>query len=218
MSARDEILARVRANLNDAKRVDADTPEAERTPVGVPQVPAEREPRVQLFRAQLEAVGGRVHLAASQEEAAEILAGIVAREGSRRVLPSNADLARQLAAGLADVELLAPESPRAEGLTADLGLTCAQLAIAETGTLVLCSDDERSRHASLLPAVHVALLSADSIVGTLDDALQSIARDDPDEQSRAVTFITGPSRTADIELTLVVGVHGPRELDVIVLL
>ncbi|HEX5601397.1 MAG TPA: LUD domain-containing protein, partial [Pyrinomonadaceae bacterium] len=66
---------------------------------------------------------------------------------------------------------------------------------------------------SLVPPVHIAIVNASSIVETLSDALALLQKK---EISPAITFITGPSRTADIELTLAIGVHGPQELYVIV--
>jgi L-lactate dehydrogenase complex protein LldG len=69
---------------------------------------------------------------------------------------------------------------------------------------------------SLLPPVHVAIVRSGDICLTIGDALKQV-RSREEEMSRAITFITGPSRTADIELTLTVGVHGPKELYVIVL-
>ena len=95
----------------------------------------------------------------------------------------------------------------------DVGISTAQAAIAETGTLVLDSAEERHRLVSLVPPVHIAVVNASVIVETLSDALTLLQKK---EISPAITFITGPSRTADIELTLAIGVHGPRELYVIV--
>ena len=96
----------------------------------------------------------------------------------------------------------------------DVGITSAQAAIAETGTLILDSACERHRLVSLVPPVHIAIINASTICETLGDALALLRKDK--EISPAVTFITGPSRTADIELTLAIGVHGPQELYVIV--
>ena len=95
----------------------------------------------------------------------------------------------------------------------DVGISTAQAGIAETGTLVLDSAFERHRLVSLVPPVHIAIVNASAIVETLSDALTLIQKR---EISPAITFITGPSRTADIELTLAIGVHGPQELYVIV--
>src|SRR5438067_610776 len=95
----------------------------------------------------------------------------------------------------------------------DAGVTTAQWGIAETGTLVLESARERSRLLSLVPPIHVALLSTRCICESLGDALARVRQG----ASHAITFITGPSRTSDIELTLVVGVHGPQTVHVLLL-
>jgi L-lactate utilization protein LutC len=96
----------------------------------------------------------------------------------------------------------------------DVGISNAQAGIAETGTLVLDSARERHRLVSLVPPVHIAIIKASAIVETLGEALTLLRKDK--EISPAITFITGPSRTADIELTLAIGVHGPQQLYVIV--
>jgi L-lactate dehydrogenase complex protein LldG len=80
--------------------------------------------------------------------------------------------------------------------------------------LVLDSSVERNRLVSLVPPVHIAILHASQIFMTLGETLSALQGGD--EISPAITFITGPSRTADIELTLAIGVHGPQELYVIV--
>jgi len=96
----------------------------------------------------------------------------------------------------------------------EVGISNAQAGIAETGTLVLDSAYERHRLVSLVPPVHIAIVKASAIVETLGEALALLRKDR--EISPAITFITGPSRTADIELTLAIGVHGPQQLYVIV--
>ena len=106
------------------------------------------------------------------------------------------------------------DAPNAQDIFGyDVGISTAQAAIAETGTLVLDSACERHRLVSLVPPVHIAVVNASAIVETLSDALTLLQKK---EISPAITFITGPSRTADIELTLAIGVHGPQELYVIV--
>ena len=101
----------------------------------------------------------------------------------------------------------------------EVGLTAVDYAIAETGTIVLSSDERHSLLISLLPPVHIALVRSSQIKASLDEIIKAvgaekIARVDP---SRSVTLITGPSRTSDVELVLSVGVHGPKELHVIVI-
>ncbi len=84
-------------------------------------------------------------------------------------------------------------------------------AIAETGTIVCVSVGGRAVQAGLLPAHHVAIVRRERIFATLDDLFAAVSDDPPTN----MTLVTGPSRTADIELTLAIGVHGPEKLDII---
>ncbi len=95
---------------------------------------------------------------------------------------------------------------------ADAGITIADFAIALTGTLVLDCSPAHPRSTSLLPPVHIAVVPAAHIVASLGDVL---TRTGP--LPSALTFITGPSRTADIELTPVRGAHGPTRVKVFLL-
>jgi L-lactate dehydrogenase complex protein LldG len=98
----------------------------------------------------------------------------------------------------------------------NVGLTPASWGIAETGTIVVESTDEQVRLATMLAKVHVAVLGADRIVPDLEAIEQPLA----EQMARApgyLALITGPSRTADIERVLTIGVHGPAELKILVL-
>jgi L-lactate dehydrogenase complex protein LldG len=101
----------------------------------------------------------------------------------------------------------------------DVGLTAADYAIAETGTIVLTSDEQNSLLVSLLPAVHIALVRSSQIANSLDEVISRIGNERVGrvDSSRSVTLITGPSRTSDVELVLSIGVHGPKELHVIII-
>jgi L-lactate utilization protein LutC len=103
-------------------------------------------------------------------------------------------------------------------LKARIGITSADYAIAETGSLVLIAGREHHRLTSLLPFIHICLLDARRIVPNLHGLLARIKAEHGSSQSTppAITFITGPSRTADIEHTLVTGIHGPNELHVLI--
>lgn len=120
-----------------------------------------------------------------------------------------------------DDPLLQPivDAVRGAGLTithdpaaAAVGITAAEHAIAETGTLVLSAGPGRPRATSLLPPLHVAVLPEDRIVGTLFDLMPRL-----EALPSALAFVTGPSRTADIELTPVRGAHGPVSVAVYLL-
>jgi L-lactate utilization protein LutC len=92
---------------------------------------------------------------------------------------------------------------------AGVGITTAQIAVAETGTLLRSAGPDRARLASLAPPIHVVIIDRSAIVATLDKAMRHVT-------DRTSVFITGPSRTADIEGILIRGVHGPGELWVVV--
>lgn len=100
---------------------------------------------------------------------------------------------------------------------AGIGITEADFAIADTGTMVLLSDKNRPRTVSLVPPIHIAIIRSDVIVENIFDLFQSLETRFPQpggvsEVTSCMTFITGPSRTADIELNLTLGVHGPKEV------
>ena len=103
---------------------------------------------------------------------------------------------------------------------AELGLSGVDYVIAETGTLVLMARAGQMRGVSLLPPVHVAVTRTSQIIATLADYLllaQAAGTDPQQYLTSCVSFVTGPSRTGDIELKLTVGVHGPGELHLVVL-
>lgn len=96
------------------------------------------------------------------------------------------------------------------------GLTGALAAVAETGTLMLASGDERPTTMNFLPDNHVVVLHASQVVGPYEDGWDRLREDaGPEGMPRTVNFITGPSRTGDIEQKLQLGAHGPRRLHVI---
>ena len=106
------------------------------------------------------------------------------------------------------------EEQRAVAAEAGIGITGADYAIAETGSVVLLSRPDTSRLVSLAPPVHVAIVFPHQVIETLDDLLvlrRAAYYEGGMDMDRYLNLITGPSRTADIEQKLVVGVHGPKE-------
>lgn len=97
-----------------------------------------------------------------------------------------------------------------------VGITGCFCAIAETGTLLLLSGPDTYSSAALLPETHIALLSVTRIVGAMEDAF-ALAKAERGELPRATNFISGPSRTGDIEQTIVLGAHGPYRVHVILI-
>lgn len=107
---------------------------------------------------------------------------------------------------------------KAEIALSSVGITEADYAIADTGTLVLLSGPERPRVVSLIPPVHLAIVKKENIVSNINELFVILNNiyEHPESIPACTTFITGPSRTADIELNLTLGVHGPKELHVLI--
>ena len=109
------------------------------------------------------------------------------------------------------VGIISPYASNREVAECDLGVTGADFALPETGTLVLRSSIEQPRTVSLLPRVHLALIRPVCLRADLHQVFEEA------KHAGYFVFVTGPSRTADIELTVTVGVHGPKTLCVIAL-
>jgi L-lactate utilization protein LutC len=223
--SRDEFLARVRtaAAAGAAYRVDPQgTATTEGGYVGV------SGDRCARLAAEVVAAGGEAlvvdDLAAARKGLDEWLALDAPRSAVywRHPLLEKLGLAELLAqrgVDAADGALLAalpPPQRRETLLAADLGITSADFAVAETGTLVVCSRAGQEPLASLLPPTHLAVVSADQIVADLFDLFAALAQRGHDTLPSNLVLITGPSKTGDIELTLTTGVHGPGRCRVIV--
>jgi L-lactate utilization protein LutC len=159
---------------------------------------------IEAFMAAVVADGGEASRAAGIPEAREHVAALLGRdatlcfwEGDPLVMSLDpASLGRQTAAS-----------------EAFAGITGAAFGVAPTGTLVLTYGEGRSRGTGLLPDLHIALLPAERVLATLDEAIAKVyAHDVP----RAMTLVTGASATSDIEKIRVTGAHGPRRVAVVV--
>jgi L-lactate dehydrogenase complex protein LldG len=104
-------------------------------------------------------------------------------------------------------------SPRDAQAEAEVGVTACDGAIADTGSLALLSGPGRSRTVSLLPPIHIAIVMRSDIYPTMSDFFA--ARQSAVDGAASCTFVTGPSRTADIEMTLTMGIHGPGRVIVL---
>jgi len=172
---------------------------------------------VERFQLALEAVSGQCVVVPDEDKAVPLVQQILEQHKAKVVAVSDAPLVRRLLQQVQQHARLLKDAAAAELFQCDVGITGAQWAIAETGTLVLESEQERHRLISLVPPVHIAIIEAGRIRQTLGEVLMSLGENGQDGLSRTVTFITGPSRTSDIELTLAIGVHGPQALHVIVI-
>ena len=209
-TAREAILESIRSHLTASAPYDK-----EEVSRGFSRINADLSSSASIcvqFKTSLEAVDGHCVVVQGDEGIAAALTQII--HGGRIAISDNPEVERLL--NLTDLEIeelgIAPNAH--DIFRFDVGISTVQAAIAETGTLVLDSTRERHRLVSLVPPVHIAIVRASQIYRTLGEVLSLIRQDK--EISPAVTFITGPSRTADIELTLAIGVHGPQELYVII--
>ncbi len=191
MSARDEILARVRSALADVSPVvSVPTP---------PRVP-DRGDLVALFVERVEDYRAVV-TGCAPHDLAEVVAAVL--DGARAVVPPGLGL--DVPGAVVDAGFTAAEL---DGI--DAVVTRARVGIAETGTIVLDHTSDQGRRAiTLVPDLHVCIVEASQVVADVPDAITLL---DP---ARALTWISGPSATSDIELDRVEGVHGPRTLHVV---
>lgn len=176
------------------------------------------------FREELERLEGQVYVAADEEDALEHLLSLLAERGARGALTWDwrhvplPGLKEALAgAGIAALRPAPDNRDACEA--AEAGISGVDAAIAATGSLVVSTTDGMGRLPTLLPPLHIALLRQEQILPSLEAWVALQRSDGMAQLGRRSNFciITGPSRTADIEKNLVLGVHGPGTLRAIVL-
>jgi len=208
--SREHILHKVRTALGRT----AGPPATDAPPVRLRICEMDPETRISSLLRRVEALAGKTLRAATPEEACAYVGSML---NGKSAVASNAPFLKLC--GIADLPgvqsgLTGTPELRALCATADVGITSADYALADTGTLVLLSSYEEARMISLLPPVHVAIVPQERVLTGLDELLTILP--DPAAQSSSMVLITGPSRTADIEQILVRGVHGPGEIHVVV--
>ncbi len=230
MTTREEMLARVQKALGRSDSGSGFTPLPPLDLSGVIPALAPEDYQAR-FQAELEKVGGVVHIVTTSSELDEVLGKILEQAESPAVALSGnpllkelgiagrlATLGKQVSFWDAEAGANLPPAFTQASFAAAAGITGVDFALAETGTLVLTSATERVQVASLAPPMHIALYRRGQLAGSLDEVLArlpiSTSQNRP-SPGRSVVFITGTSRTADIEQILVQGVHGPRAIHAI---
>jgi len=175
---------------------------------------------VELFASVLEQTGGTVERVASPRQVAAIIAAAAREQGAREVLYQPCEVVEALDLKMLltahGVELLPVDQAGDKAPHLQVALTGAELAVAETATLMVGGQPGGWGLASVLPWVHLVVLRAEDVIADLPSAFERFeARLSAGE--RDWVWITGPSRTADIGHTLVLGAHGPNALRVMVL-
>lgn len=212
MTARDEILGRVRAGVGKqdfaTRRAAAEAYMAARPRGPQPVLGGELAAR---FRAKAESLSSTVDAVADERE----VPAAVARHLQQHSLPTSGVVTNDVATldwAASGLQL----SPRPAVDSDLLGISGCFCAVAETGTLLLLSGPETPASVSLLPETHIALVEVSRIVATMEDAF-ALLRSERGSLPRALNFISGPSRTGDIEQTIVLGAHGPCRVHLILI-
>ena len=205
---REEILGKVREALG--RKPGTPPPPIPATARIAPRKTGEPEAEIVQLLAEIEKLSGVAQRLASRDELRDALADLVRAEDVKRAtLWTTPDLAVW---GVAEtlkalgVELVSAQADKHLVAACELGVTGVDAALPETGTLLLRSSPERARVVSLLPRVHLAIFTPSALRADLHQAFA-----DAKDAGYSV-LVTGPSRTADIELTLTLGVHGPKSL------
>ncbi len=206
--AREEILGKLRAALQRGPS----TPVPPVPPTGRVRSRAAgaTEAEIEMLLAEIGKLNGVTRRLANRDDLQAALADLVRVEAVKKAtLWATPDLQSWDVAGrlkALGVELVSPQARMRAVAECDLGVTGVDAALPETGTLLLRSSPEKPRVVSLLPRVHLAILRPGALRADLHQAFAEVKGDG------YIILVTGPSRTADIELTLTLGVHGPKSL------
>ena len=227
--SREEILRRIRKGLHGSTDKNAspklDDDRAEQGSIHIPsEFLSNNKTLTTQFIEELRKISGNADVIENEEAIKAFILRLILDRRSNSFAIWESDLLQRL--NLRDVLQdkglkSATANNKEEMAEADIGITEADFAIADSGTLVLFADERQPRSVSLIPPVHVAILKSNRIVANIHDLFAHLTHSVAEmgsinDLSSCVTFITGPSRTADIELNLTLGVHGPKEIFVLV--
>ena len=207
MPERENILSNVRSALG--RRAGQSVPEPPPVRIVVPEW--SRDERIRRFS---ENFNGETFVAPNRDEVRRFVAE---KLDGRDTVASKESFLEEL--GLTDFPNV-QSAPHDAGelrelcVRAGAGLTSATYAIADPGALVVLAGKAEERLISLVPPRHVAVIPADRILTSLDELFTTVP--DPARESSSMVLIGGPSRTGDIEMSLTLGVHGPREVCVVI--
>lgn len=218
LNQRDGFLQRVRHALSHGQRTARDIPLPDRGTLGYQ---GGGDDAVAQFCQALTAAGACPHLvpdsSAATAKVMELLSAIPGNKILLGQLPfETAELSQQLRA-LGKEVLPVSQAARQEFFAADLAITGVAYLIAETGSIVVVAQKEEPRSPSLLPPAFIAVARRQQLLPDLFDLFAQWGPETGSTRPSCLTIITGPSKTGDIELKLVTGVHGPGVVHVILL-
>ncbi len=229
--SRERILATIRSGLVENRAwLEGEAGAASRA--AIPYVLPRAADLADQFADELRKLEGRVYRAADDEEALEAISHILDAKAASQVIAWDLDqielpgldvLLAQRGVQLTDTQVLAQADHKERLQTLETAQVCISgvaAGIAESGSLAIVHGPGRSRLASLLAPFHIAIVREGQLVRGLGEAFDRIRAQygaDPFAETSNITLITGPSRTADIEMTLTLGIHGPKEIHVVLI-
>ena len=219
------VVGRIRQGLNSGATAQPHDSASAPQPAALSRAPDSADLQTR-FVAALSAAGGHPIEAADEASAAEKIAALLRSIGARSaaigggITTDSAPIATRLAEGGCEIMTIrGKDGPAVAALKQrlskiDAGIVEADYAIAATGTLAVIGAPARPRSLSLIPPTNIVLLSAARILPNLAALLAAVGPETI--ASHPMVLVTGPSRTADIEKRIVIGVHGPKELYVVI--
>jgi L-lactate dehydrogenase complex protein LldG len=216
MQAREEILSRL-------KTVRKNTPAARPAKPALSEINLDKKQLLQRFTSELNAQIGTVYQAKDKEDALGILSEIASAEGFTSVLATSGDIygvdirafGSQNNVSVSMVQDFSDRKAfRESAFTVDAGITSADFAVAETGTLGMIFHKDQPRLVSIVPPVHVAIVPVDKLYPVYENVIEQVFKN-ADKIPSQFCFITGPSSTSDIQGVNFKGMHGPVKIFVI---
>jgi L-lactate utilization protein LutC len=226
VAGRAEFLDNIRHRTQTGKYKPTHSPDVAWTPKEEPRESAYVEDPPARFLEELGALGGHGQRVSTFAEAGEYVLALAREREAERLIRWDVEELEELGVdgplGEAGVEVTVwrdLEDFREVAGRADIGLTTATWAIAETGSLVIEGGPGRGRTVTLLPPTHVAVVPVDRMLRTVPEAIGKYAGGEAEGEAGGlpanVTFHTGPSRSGDIEMSIFVGMHGPGDVHVV---
>lgn len=173
---------------------------------------APEKPPIDTFKDNLKAVNGHVHIFETSESLTAKLKDFLKNIAPEKICCTEPEIRKVLKSGnikLSNCDII-PEN-------IEVGITGCEFLIAQTGSALVSSAQKGGRKMFIFPPIHVIIASKNQMVNSLEEAYQAISEKYAENLPSQLLLITGPSRTADIEKTLTLGAHGPKELHIFIL-
>ena len=200
--SRQEILERISA-IDNSARASEQNISFKNEEIYKPILPD----AITCFKNELEAISGQCIVCNNEQELVQQLKEVVSAKG----LPVLFCRDKAITQFLQENEIPTTEL-ESDFETMQAGITGCEVLVARTGSLLVTSAGDSGRQMNVFPPIHIVLAKSDQLVDYPENALNAVRDKYADNLPSAITTITGPSRTADIEKTLVLGAHGPKEL------